>query len=70
MSRIGYAVVELGLPFPQVSDDELEQWLVHEALVTSYRRRIELAEQEQRELEATRRQAQELLERARAERGI
>lgn len=53
-----------------MSDCELEQWLVEEALVTAYRRRIEVAEREQRDQEATRRHAQELLERARAERGL
>ena len=63
--RIGHAVAEWGCPFPTLSDDELEQWLVQEAVMGAYHTERAGREREQEQRELARQEGRERLTAAR-----
>ena len=64
--RIATAVARYSSPFPPISGDPLEQWLVHEAVMAHYFEQIAKAGREQQRREDARREAAELLARHKA----
>lgn len=62
--RIARAVSEWSTPFPQLSDDPLEQFLIVEAVMTRYEEQGRASAQLEADREGAREQAQALIDQA------